>query len=86
MSEIQDLDEAVAGIYFNYACRALLGGGKGRFVMLELYGENPEGYRYVIAVAKKRLVSTNGVSLESVEEQERILNTLTEDLDKERGN
>ena len=39
----------------NYAMRALMGGGKGRFVMEQLKENDPEFYQLVMAEAQRRL-------------------------------
>jgi hypothetical protein len=44
-------------IYLNYAQRALLGGGKGAFVMEQLQNDNPECYKLVMEDAKKLVMN-----------------------------
>lgn len=53
----QELDE----INIDYACRALLGGGKGKSVMLALTESNPEYASRIMAEAKCRLGSVPGI-------------------------
>ena len=42
-------------LYINYAMRALMGGGKGRFVMEQLKEDNPELHKFVMAEAQRSL-------------------------------
>jgi len=54
MTTLQDeLDK----INTDYACRALLGGGKGQFVMEELKKENPAYYERIMGEARRQLES-----------------------------
>lgn len=86
MTEKQTLEEAVAGVYFNYACRALLGGGKGMYVMGELYKDSPESYYVVVKCARVHLLKAHQMPLERVEERERQLEAYVRGLDQERSN
>jgi hypothetical protein len=38
---MDDTSNPIRGIYLNYAMRALLGGGGGKFVMSQLKDDNP---------------------------------------------
>jgi len=53
------IEEILFDLYLNYAKRALLGGGKGQYVMMRLRQENEELYRQVIRRAKDELDKTN---------------------------
>jgi hypothetical protein len=45
----------VDAIHIDYACRALLGGGKGKSVMEELKKVNPEYYEQIMSLAREEL-------------------------------
>jgi hypothetical protein len=49
-------------INIDYACRALLGGGKGQSVMNLLQEGNPDYYKRIMSEARKRL-EAKGVKL-----------------------
>lgn len=49
----------------NYACRALLGGGKGKSVMDQLQRQNPQYYQRIMGEAIKKL-EVQGVKLSDV--------------------
>jgi hypothetical protein len=51
----KEVAEHINEININYACRALLGGGKGISVMEAIRAQNPEYYEHIIAEAKARL-------------------------------
>lgn len=86
MEEELTLEEHVAGLYLSYACRALLGGGKGMFVMLELHDQSPEHYRLIMEAAKKHLLKTHPELREDIMKRERQIEALTQDLVRERSN
>ena len=48
----QSLDEIVFDLLVSYGCRALLGGGKGQFIMRQLKADNPQLYRQVMEKAR----------------------------------
>jgi len=86
MKEEQSLDSIMIGLVFDYACRALLGGGKGVYVMLQLYERSPELYRGFIEAARKFLADKPGIDLEELDERYRQLQMIVGDLEKERSN
>lgn len=86
MTEQENLEQKIAGLYFGYACRALLGGGKGQSVMIQLYEDNPEFYRVVMEAAKQYLAKAHSVPLEKLDERYRQLQVIVGDLEKERSN
>jgi hypothetical protein len=47
--------QVVDEIHVDYACRALLGGGKGKSVMEELKKVNRPYYDQIISLARERL-------------------------------
>ena len=49
----KSLDQLLFELYVDYACRALLGGGKGKFVMDKLRIEDPDFYYLVMKRAKE---------------------------------
>uniref|UniRef100_A0A6M3IEF6 Uncharacterized protein n=1 Tax=viral metagenome TaxID=1070528 RepID=A0A6M3IEF6_9ZZZZ len=80
------LEELRNGLYFSYACRALLGGGKGTFIMLQLYEQSPEHYRLTMDAAKKELLKTHSGLREAIAERYRQLQMVAGDLMRERSN
>jgi len=86
MKDELTLEEQVAGLYFSYACRALLGGNKGAYVMLQLYDQSPEHYRLTIEAAHEHLLRTHNELKETVEKRYRQLQVVVGDLDRERSN
>lgn len=86
MTEEKTLEQKIAGLYFDYACRALLGDGKGVFMMLNLYEDSPEAYRVFMEAAKEHLVKAQSVPLEKLDERYRQLQMIVGDLEKERSN
>lgn len=76
MNELDDLQVGIDRLYLGYACRALRGGGKGKFVMQQLKGENPKYYKAVMKAARKHL----GLLPDEVEENE------TPDWEEEQRN
>lgn len=50
-----ELNEILFDLYVSYACRALLGGGKGRYIMDGLKEENPQLYFAVMNKAREKL-------------------------------
>jgi len=53
------IDEILFDLYLNYAKRALLGGGKGQYVMTRLRQEDEELYHRVMRRAKDELDKAN---------------------------
>jgi hypothetical protein len=51
------LQELIDEINISYACRALLGGGKGLSVMEILRKENPDYYEKIMREARKKVES-----------------------------
>ncbi len=52
---METLQETLDQINIDYACRALLGGGKGQYVMEQLKKENPTYYERIMSEARKQL-------------------------------
>ena len=86
VTEQKTLEHAITELYFDYACRALLGGGKGMYVMVQLYEHSPEVYRVMLEAANAHLAKAHDVSLEQLDERYRQLQVIVGDLDKERSN
>ena len=86
MKDEQSSDESLAQLYFDYACRALLGGGKGEFVMMQLYAESPEACRVVLEAARVSLAKTPNRDLGELDKRYRQLQVIVGDLEKERSN
>lgn len=86
MTDEETLVKHVVGLYFNYACRALLGGGKGMYVMNQLYQQSPECYRLVYEAARLELMNKHPKLAEKVDERYRQLQLIVGDLEKERSN
>lgn len=80
------LEEQVADLCFRSACRALLGDGKGMFVMLELYDQSPEHYHLIMKVAKEHLIKNSPQLVGNILRNEKAIEALTQDLERERGN
>ena len=76
----------VAKLIFDYACRSLLGGGKGEFVMAQLERDNPEVHREVMEAARIYLKQREEQRLEAARMWEDGMLRLAEDLGKERSN
>jgi len=53
----ESLEELLFDMYLNYAKRALLGGGKGKFVMEQLRKDNPAAYNKIMEVARNEVSS-----------------------------
>jgi len=86
MKDEQSPDELIAQLYFDYACRALLGGGKGEYVMTQLYEESPETYRVILESARVSLAKTPNRDLGELDKRYRQLQVIVGDLEKERSN
>lgn len=54
------LKELIDEINIGYACRALIGEGKGLFTMNEIKAEDPKYYEWLINEAKKRMGAKDG--------------------------
>ena len=54
------LQELIDEINISYACRALLGGGKGQSVMELLRKQNPYYYERIMTEAKRRMEAKDG--------------------------
>jgi len=86
MSDEKTLAEHIVDVYFNYACRALLGGGKGMYVMNQLYGHSPETFRIIYEAARLNLMQKHPELAEKVDERYRQLQLVVGDLERERSN
>jgi len=86
MAGKQTLDQMMVSLHFHYACRALLGGGKGTFVMMQLYEKQPGAYREIMEAAKKHLAEVDHVNIEMLDKRYRELQMIVGDLEKERSN
>ena len=53
----EDLEDLLFDLYLNYAKRALLGGGKGKFMMEQLKRSNPAVYHKIMEVARNEVSS-----------------------------
>jgi len=80
------LNDLVLDLYFHYACRSLLGDGKGEFVMGRLEKENPELHTEVMKAARTYLKQREEQRLEVARMWEDGMLRLAEDLEKERSN
>ena len=78
--------KGITELYFNYACCALLGEGRGEFLMTQLYDESPELYREFMNAARDYLTSVPVVKIELVNQRYRELQVIQGDLEKERSN
>ena len=85
MKDEQSQVGLVAQLYFDYACRALLGGGKGEYVMMKLYEESPETYRVVLEAARVSLAKTPNRDLGELDRRYRQLQVIVGDFEKERS-
>lgn len=56
---METLQETLDQINIDYACRALLGGGKGKFVIEQLKKENPAYYEQIMSEARRQLEAKN---------------------------
>jgi len=65
------MDNPLAGLYLNYAMRALLGGGKGQYVMQQLKTDAPDIYEAVMAGART-LLARKGVYPDKLNTNSRI--------------
>ena len=80
------LDQLVLDLYFHYACRSLLGGGKGQFVMEQLEKDSPGLYNEIMEAARIYLEQREEQRLEAARMWEDGMMRLAEDLEKERSN
>ena len=86
MEDEKALVRQVVGLYFDYACRALLGGGKGMYAMNQLYEQSPECFRNVYEAARLHLMEKHPKLAEKVDERYRQLQLIVGDLERERSN
>lgn len=54
---METVQETLDQINIDYACRALLGGGKGKSVMKELQKANPAYYERIMSEARRQMES-----------------------------
>jgi len=85
MKEQKDIMESISKLYFDYACRALLGGGKGTTMMAQLYKDNKQLYFMFLGAAKKCLIRVDGYKLETIEKGEKQLEAFIRGLKEEGG-
>jgi len=65
------MDNSLADLYLNYAMRALLGGGKGQYVMEQLKTDAPDIYEAVMAGART-LLTRKGIYPDKLNTKSRI--------------
>ena len=80
------LNDLVLDLYFNYACRSLLGGGKGQFVMEQFERDSPGLYNEIMKAARIYLEQREEQRLEAARMWDDGVLRLAEDLEKERSN
>ena len=80
------LSHLVTDLYFHFALRSLLGGGKGQFVMEQFEKDEPELYREVMEAARIYLKQREEQRLEAARMWDDGMMRLAEDLEKERSN
>ena len=80
------LDQLVAKFTLDYACRSLLGDGKGKAVMDQLEKDYPELHTEVMKAARIYLEQREAQRLEAARMWEDGMMRLAEDLEKERSN
>ena len=56
---MQTIGEILFDLYLNYAKRALLGGGKGQYVMMRLRQEDEDLYHQIMRRARDELRQAN---------------------------
>ena len=86
MTEDKSIEATVAELYFHYACRALLGGGKGQYVMEGLRKENPELCEKIMKVAREYLEEVEARRMEDAKKWDGGMLRLAKDLGEERSN
>jgi len=62
LAKQKKLEEIEDEINISYACRALLGGGKGMSVMQALLANNPGYFARIMAEAQKRMEKDGNIS------------------------
>lgn len=86
MTKESEAMEAVVGLYFDFACRALLGGGKGMFILAQVHDDSIETYQKLIDAAEHHLVKVDGFELDVIAKNKRKLADYIGDLERERSN
>ena len=86
MTDKNDVVESLVGLYFDFACRALMGGGKGMYILAQVHEDSVEAYQKLINAAEQHLVRIEGMQPDIVAKHKRNLADYIRDLERERSN